>query len=88
MLNGISWTRKAAYGLAIVAVSYVVAAFANASPITQPTLDGTSLRVPVAVTVPVPDALPYEEAGPIQAESPENRDRGLDAVAHATLQSI
>jgi hypothetical protein len=88
MLNGIPWTRKAAYGLAIVAASYVVAAFANASPVTQPAVGFVSPRMPVVIVVPAPDAVPTAESGPIQAESPEDRGRGFDAMAHTSLQSI
>jgi hypothetical protein len=39
--------------VAIVAASYLVAAFANASPVTQPALPGPSLRPPVIVVGPL-----------------------------------
>jgi hypothetical protein len=87
MLNGITWTRKVACGLAIVGASYLVAAFANASPITHPGTAGTS-RIPVVVVVPAPNAVPTAESGPIQAESPENRGEEFDAMSHAGLESI
>ena len=88
MLNGITWTRKITCGLMIVAGSYIVAAFANSSPITQPGTGGLPSRIPVVVVVPAPDAVPTAEGGPIQAESPEDRDEQFDAMAHASLESI
>jgi hypothetical protein len=88
MLNGITWSRKFACGLAIVAASYVVAAFANASPITQPNIGGASSRIPVVVVVPAPDAVPTAESGPIQAESAEDRGEPFEGMAHTSLESI
>jgi hypothetical protein len=88
MLNGITWSRKVACGLVIVAASYIVAAFANASPITHPNVGGASSRIPVVVVVPAPNAVPTVESGPIQAESPENRGEPFDAMAHTSLESI
>jgi hypothetical protein len=63
MLSGITWTRKAACGLAILAASYLVAAFANASPITQPSLAGAPSRLPLVIVVPdAKPAIPVENA--------------------------
>jgi hypothetical protein len=87
MLNGITWTRKVACGLTIVAASYLVAAFANASPITHPGTRATS-RIPVVVVVPAPDAVPTAEGGPIKAESPHDRGEAFEAIGRTLLESI
>lgn len=87
MLSGIPWSRKAVCGLAIVAASYLVAAFANASPITQPSLATPPLRTPAVVVVPAGE--PHSASdGAIRAESPESRGREFESVAHPHLQSI
>lgn len=83
MLNGITWTRKMACAVAIAFASYIVAAFANASPITYPGTTGARSRIPVVVVVPAPDAVPTAEGGPIKAESPEDRGE-----VHVSLESI
>jgi hypothetical protein len=76
-------------GVAIVAASYLVAAFANASPVTQPSFAGASLRTPVVVTGPGTEAdSPAEEGGPVRAESPDDRGREFQSVAHTPLQVI
>jgi hypothetical protein len=87
MLSGIPWTRKAACGLAIALASYLVAAFANASPITQPALAGAPLRTPAVIVVPATGTQSAAD-GAIRAESPEKRGREFEAVALPHFQSI
>ena len=87
MLSGIPWTRKAACGLAIVVASYLVAAFANASPITQPSLAGAPLRTPAVIVVPAIEAQSAPD-GTIPAESPGKRGREFETVAQPHFHSI
>ena len=87
MLSGIPWSRKAACGLAIIAASYVIAAFANASPVTQPSMAGATFRAPIVVVAP-PAVESATQGGAVNAESPEDRGREFERVAHSSLQAI
>jgi hypothetical protein len=71
--------------LAILAGSYLVAAFANASPITQAPLRPSR---PAVVEVAPPSGEAPVESGTMQAGSPENPRRFLEAVADTRLHAI
>jgi hypothetical protein len=87
MLSGIPWSRKAVCGLAIVAASYLVATFANASPVTQPSFAGATFRTPVVVTAP-PAVDSAAEGGALKAGSPENRGREFERVSNTAVEAI
>jgi hypothetical protein len=88
MLSGIPWSRKAACGLAIVAVSYLIAAFANASPVTQPSFAGVNFRASSVVAAPAPGVEGGAGRGAVKAENREDRGGEFERIAHATLQAI
>ena len=88
MLSGIPWNRKAACALAIVAASYVLAAFSNASPVTQPSFAGPGIRPPVVVVSVPAEAAPATGNGAMRAGHPEERGREIERVSEAPLRSI
>jgi hypothetical protein len=89
MLSGINWAQKTVFGLAVVAVSYLVATFANASPITQPSFARASFRDRVVVMAPAPDTdAVTDRSGALHATTPENLGKTLESVAHSVLKAI
>jgi hypothetical protein len=69
-----------------VAASYLVATFANASPVTQPSFTGATFRAPVVVVAPALDSAP--EGAALKTGSPENRGREFERVSTAAVQAI
>jgi hypothetical protein len=87
-MTPVTWTRKAVGGLAILACSYLFAAFFNAAPITQPSLANFPMSRATVVVIPAPDAATPADGRPVQAASPDKGGEPVDPAAHARLQAI
>jgi hypothetical protein len=74
MTTGLSPRRNLLCAVAIFGGSYLVAAFSNASPVTQPSFTGASMRPPVVIVVAPSEAPASAEQGPVHAQSPYNFD--------------
>jgi hypothetical protein len=89
MLSGITWTQRTSLGLAVIAVSYLVATFANASPITQPSLARAGFRGPVVVMAPAPETGDVtDHNGTLRAETPESLGKTLESAAPSALKAL
>ena len=72
-------------GIVILAGSYLVAAFSNASPIIQPSFRAAGVRAPAIVVAPAgsePDAI-----GPAQADTID-RGQEVQRIADEPLRAI
>lgn len=72
--------RNSLAAMGILVGSYLIAAFINASPITQPVLTSPYVRGSVVVVVRPTEPAPEAEPGPLPAEMPATAAEGLRAL--------